>query len=165
MMASPAVKLLRPRGNAADQPWDGRPIEHVGTFDPSRAADRACILTPMDSSTVLEPTVVEVDDAARLFAALADPARLRVLAVLADAQRCVCDIQSAAPMAANLLSYHLRNLREAGLVEGSRRGRFVDYRLTDGAAALIGRALGAAGFAAVVDQPAGCVPECEVAAR
>jgi len=111
---------------------------------------------------VLDPMKVEVDDAARVFATLADPARLRVLAVLADSQQCVCDIQSAAPMATNLLSYHLRTLREAGLVVGTRRGRFVDYRLTDAAPALIRGALRAAGFVAAVEEPAGCAPGCEV---
>ena len=119
----------------------------------------------VDVSMVLDSTDVEIDEAARVFAALADPARLRVLAVLADSQRCVCDIQSAAPMAANLLSYHLRTLREAGLVVGTRRGRFIDYRLTDGAAALIRAALRSAGFVAAVEEPAGCAPECEVPAR
>ncbi len=119
----------------------------------------------MNGSTVLEPKAAEVEDAARLFAALADPARLRVLAVLADAQRCVCDIQSAAPMAANLLSYHLKTLREAGLIEGNRRGRFIDYRLTDGAAILVGGSLRAAGFVASVDQPAGCTRDCAVEDR
>jgi ArsR family transcriptional regulator, arsenate/arsenite/antimonite-responsive transcriptional repressor len=119
----------------------------------------------VNTSTVFEPTVVEVHQAARVFAALADPARLRVLAVLADAQRCVCDIQSAAPMAANLLSYHLRTLREAGLIEGTRRGRFIDYRVTANAATLIGGALTTAGFAAAVDQPAGCARDCAVPVR
>lgn len=95
-----------------------------------------------------------------MLGALADPARLRILAVLADAERCVCDIQSVAPMAQNLLSYHLRTLREAGLIEGSRRGRFIDYRLTAGAADLLRAALGTAGFTAAVDQPAGCAPDC-----
>jgi ArsR family transcriptional regulator len=123
------------------------------------------MLGPMDTSSVLDPTFVDLDDAARVFAALADPARLRVLSVLADSHRCVCDIQSAAPMAANLLSYHLRTLREAGLVIGARHGRFVDYRVTDDAAALIGGALRAAGFTAIVDQPEGCAPDCEVPAR
>jgi ArsR family transcriptional regulator len=122
------------------------------------------MLGPMDTSSVLDPTIVEVDEAARVFAALADPARLRVLAVLADSQRCVCDIQTAAPMATNLLSYHLRTLREAGLVVGARRGRFVDYRITDHAAALIRGALHAAGFTAAVEQPDGCAPACEVPA-
>ena len=116
----------------------------------------------MDTSTVLDPLPVELDDAARVFAALADPARLRVLAVLADSQRCVCDIQSALPMAGNLLSYHLRTLREAGLVDGTRRGRFIDYRLTDGATELIRAALGGAGFDAAIAQPPGCASDCEV---
>lgn len=36
-------------------------------------------------------------------------------------------------MAPNLLSYHLKVLREAGLVEATRRGRWMDYRLADAA--------------------------------
>jgi ArsR family transcriptional regulator len=123
------------------------------------------MLGTVDTSMVLDPIGVEIDGAAEVFAALADPARLRVLAVLADSQRCVCDIQSAAPMASNLLSYHLRILREAGLVVGTRRGRFIDYRLTDRAAALIRSALRSAGFVAEVEEPAGCASECEVPAR
>lgn len=111
---------------------------------------------------MVEPTGVEVERATELLAALADPARLRILAVLADAGRCVCDIRSAVPIAANLLSYHLRVLREAGLIEGSRRGRWIEYRLNPTAARLIAGAVGAAGFAATVDQPAGCSTVCEV---
>ena len=83
-----------------------------------------------------------------VFAALADPARLRILSVLADAGRCVCDIRSEVPIAANLVSYHLRVLREAGLIEGDRRGRWIDYRLTRDAASLVAGALGIAAFAA-----------------
>lgn len=108
---------------------------------------------------------VDVDAATRVFGALADPARLRVLAVLADRQRCVCEIQSAAPMPTNLLSYHLRTLREAGLVQGDRRGRFVDYRLTDTAATLISGALAVAGFTGAVEQPPGSAPDCEAPPR
>jgi ArsR family transcriptional regulator len=107
-------------------------------------------------STLLEPINVEADRASAVFAALSDPARLRILAVLADAGRCVCDIRSAVPIAANLLSYHLRVLREAGLVEASRRGRWIDYRLTPDAAGVVAGSLTAAGFAAAVDQPSGC---------
>lgn len=81
-----------------------------------------------------------------MFAALADPARLRILGVLAGGQRCVCDINAAVPMAANVLSYHLRVLREAGLIDGNRRGRWIDYRLSDGAAQLLRDAVRAAGF-------------------
>ena len=46
----------------------------------------------------------------------------------------MCDLQEHVPIAANLLSYHLKVLREAGLVTTSRRGRWVDYALADGRA-------------------------------
>ncbi len=64
-----------------------------------------------------------------LLAAVADPVRWTVLAGLAQSPRCVCDLQKWVPIAANLLSYHLKVLREAGLVTTSRRGRWIDYAL------------------------------------
>ncbi len=76
----------------------------------------------------------ETADLALAFKALGDPTRLRILAVLADAKRCVCEIQEAVDVPGNLLSHHLKVLREAGLIEGERRGRWIDYQL-------IGRAL------------------------
>lgn len=57
----------------------------------------------------------------------------KVLQYLAAGESCVCEIQAEVPVAANLLSYHLRVLREAGLVLARRRGRWVDYRLAPGA--------------------------------
>ena len=68
-------------------------------------------------------------EAAACFAALADPLRLAIVRALADGELCVCDVQERVPIAGNLLSYHLRILREAGLVTRTRRGRWVDYRL------------------------------------
>jgi DNA-binding transcriptional ArsR family regulator len=92
----------------------------------------------VDSSTVVDSTPVELTAG---FAALADPVRLRLIGVLASGGRCVCDLQEQVPVAPNLLSYHLRVLREAGLVTASKRGRWVDYRLDgDGFAALWARA-------------------------
>jgi ArsR family transcriptional regulator len=61
--------------------------------------------------------------------AVADPVRWAVLAMLVEAPRCVCRLQEEIPIAGNLLSYHLKVLREAGLVTTSRRGRWVDYAL------------------------------------
>jgi ArsR family transcriptional regulator, arsenate/arsenite/antimonite-responsive transcriptional repressor len=111
-------------------------------------------------STVLELTSLEAERAATVFAALSDLARLRILAVLADAEHCVCDIHSAVPIANNLLSYHLRVLRQAGLVEANRRGRWIDYRLAPDAARTVATSLATAGFDAVVGQPAGCRDTC-----
>ena len=88
----------------------------------------------VDTSTVIASSPVELT--ARL-GALGDPVRLRIVGVLAGGGRCVCDLQEKVPVAANLLSYHLRVLRDAGLVAAARRGRWVDYRLDgDGFVAL-----------------------------
>jgi ArsR family transcriptional regulator len=85
-------------------------------------------------ASVLEPTAVApaVPDASTVLAAVADPVRLRVLHQLRSGRRCVCELQGDEPIAANLLSYHLRVLREAGLVRATRRGRWVDYELAPG---------------------------------
>jgi len=70
-----------------------------------------------------------IEAAAAGFSALGDPIRLRILGELVEGQRCVCELLEEIGVAPNLLSYHLRVLRDAGLVEASRRGRWVDYRL------------------------------------
>lgn len=104
----------------------------------------------MDSSTLFEADAARtVDAGAAAFAALADPARLQVLAVLAGGERCVCEIQERVPLAANLLSYHLRVLREAGFIESSRRGRWIDYRVTGQAGTVIADALAVAGLGGI----------------
>lgn len=69
-----------------------------------------------------------------VLAAVADPIRWQLLSQLStDATRCVCKLVTEPEIPANLLSYHLKVLREAGLVAGTRRGRWIDYRLTDDA--------------------------------
>ena len=72
-------------------------------------------------------------DAVALLTAVADPIRWSVLQRLADSQSCVCNLQEHIPIASNLLSYHLKVLRDAGLVTTSRRGRWIDYALADDA--------------------------------
>lgn len=64
-----------------------------------------------------------------LLAAASDPVRWTVLRQLATGRQCVCILQGAVDVAPNLLSYHLKVLRDAGLVTASRRGRWVDYEL------------------------------------
>jgi ArsR family transcriptional regulator len=75
--------------------------------------------------------VVAMDPAraARLFQALSDPTRLRLLLTLRHGERCVCDLQSATEAAQSRVSFHLRVLREAGLIQAKREGRWVHYRL------------------------------------
>jgi len=81
-------------------------------------------------STELES--ISIESAAAGFSALGDPIRLRILGELTGGQRCVCELLETVGIAPNLLSYHLRVLRDAGLVEASRRGRWVDYSLAAG---------------------------------
>lgn len=85
-----------------------------------------------------ESIALEVSPAVRakrieLLRAVADPVRWVVLEELAGESRCVCDLRERVPVPANLLSYHLRVLREVGLVTAARRGRWIDYRLADDA--------------------------------
>ncbi len=75
----------------------------------------------------------EMDASLAVLQAAADPVRWTVLAVLAGGPRCVCSLQQTLPVAGNLLSYHLKVLRDAGLVTTSRRGRWIDYALADDA--------------------------------
>ncbi|GIW37403.1 ArsR/SmtB family transcription factor [Meiothermus hypogaeus] len=66
------------------------------------------------------------------YQALADPTRLRILKLLEHSTHCVCEIQAGLrDIAPNLLSHHLRVLREAGLVHAVRRGRWIDYSLNE----------------------------------
>jgi ArsR family transcriptional regulator len=95
------------------------------------------------NSTALDATAVDLN--VRL-SALADPVRLRVVGVLATGGRCVCDLQIEVPVPANLLSYHLRVLREAGLVGAQRRGRWIDYHLEQGGFAALWAQASAAGI-------------------
>lgn len=80
---------------------------------------------------MLESTAAEVS--ASLLASVADPIRWQLIHQLAERTRCVCELRTEPEIPANLLSYHLRVLREAGLIEGTRRGRWIDYSLTAGA--------------------------------
>ncbi|MDT8368137.1 MAG: metalloregulator ArsR/SmtB family transcription factor [Longimicrobiales bacterium] len=66
-----------------------------------------------------------------VFRALADENRLRIIEVLREGERCVCDIQSSLDLGQSLLSHHLGVLREAGLVRARREGRWVHYALSD----------------------------------
>jgi len=81
------------------------------------------------------------DERADILKAIADPKRLEILEILSPEIRCNCHLQDVLDLAPNLLSYHLKVLREAGLISGTKRGRWVDYELTPDAHARISAAL------------------------
>ena len=74
-------------------------------------------------------TAAKVDRAARLFHALSDETRLAVVEMLHDGERCVCELQDALDAAQSRLSFHLRVLKDAGVVSDRREGRWVYYSL------------------------------------
>src|SRR5205085_9475363 len=67
---------------------------------------------------------------AERFRALADPTRVAIVNRLSGADElCVCDLTEAFDLSQPTISHHLKILREAGLVESSRRGTWAYYRL------------------------------------
>ncbi len=79
-----------------------------------------------------------------LFKVLADRHRVRIVNMLAAAEDavCVCDLEPALGLAQPTVSYHLKLLTEAGLLERERRGRFSHYRLAPGALDKLGALVG-----------------------
>jgi ArsR family transcriptional regulator len=78
-----------------------------------------------------EPLAVhERDQLAAKFKALADPTRIAIINCLSAAKEvCVCNLTETFDLSQPTISHHLKILREAGLVESSRRGTWAYYRL------------------------------------
>ncbi len=72
-------------------------------------------------------------DAAELFRILSDPTRLEILRRLRRGEHCVCDLMTQLDAAQSRLSFHLKVLKDAGLVADRRDGRWAYYRMVPGA--------------------------------
>jgi ArsR family transcriptional regulator, arsenate/arsenite/antimonite-responsive transcriptional repressor len=90
----------------------------------------------------MSTTAADRQTLARRFHALSDPTRLAILAMLQGGECCVCDLQGALDAAQSRLSFHLRVLREAGLVSDRKAGRWSWYQLEPEAIASLQEALG-----------------------
>lgn len=66
---------------------------------------------------------------ARWFHALSDETRLRIVDRLSDGEKCVCDLTDLLDSAQSRLSFHLKTLKEAGILKDRREGRWVYYSL------------------------------------
>ena len=74
----------------------------------------------------------EANELAGMFKAVGDPVRLRLLSLIAahaGGEACVCDLSGAFELSGPTISHHLKVLREAGLIEGERRGTWIYYRV------------------------------------
>jgi len=84
----------------------------------------------------------ESSELAARFKALADPTRVAIVNRLAAADECcVCDLTGAFELSQPTISHHLKVLREAGLVESSRRGTWAYYRVVPEALGALASAL------------------------
>ncbi len=113
----------------------------------------------MTMSVKEERETLPVDRAVQAFRALGDEKRLRIVALLSGGAQCVCDLAVEVGAKQPLLSFHLKTLREAGLVVAARRGKWIYYSLNE---ELLGELqgglarLGEAGAKAAARAEAGC---------
>lgn len=84
---------------------------------------------------------MKLKDSQKVFAALADRTRLRILSLLSEGELCVCDLMRVLKEPQSKISRHLSYLRRAGLVEGRKEGLWMHYRLAKPAAKLYGMLL------------------------
>jgi len=99
------------------------------------------------AAPVLDET--EATATAELFRALSDPARVRIVNILAgaDSEVCACAFEPALGLSQPTVSHHLKKLTEAGLIEREQRGKWAYFGLSDEAVDKL---------AAVADLKGGC---------
>jgi ArsR family transcriptional regulator len=85
----------------------------------------------------------DVTRAARLFHALADETRLQIVEFLSRGEQCVCDLTDALETGQSRLSFHLKILKEAGLIRDRREGRWNYYSLAPEAFEEVAKLVGA----------------------
>jgi len=80
---------------------------------------------------VMATITKDLSRAADLFHALSDETRLEILQHLKEGEQCVCDLTDALKSAQSRLSFHLKVLKDAGLIEDRREGRWMYYTLNE----------------------------------
>ena len=79
---------------------------------------------------------------ARWFHALSDETRLKIVECLSDGEQCVCDLTDTLETGQSRLSFHLKTLKDAGILIDRREGRWTYYALSPDAIEEIGRFIG-----------------------
>ena len=86
----------------------------------------------------------EAQRLARMFKALGDPTRVRLLSLIAaqpEREACICDLTEPVGLSQPTVSHHMKQLVDAGLAEREQRGRWAYYRVVDSTLALLSDAL------------------------
>lgn len=93
--------------------------------------DQVDCCSPVTGGTL---EVEEAEHLARMFKALGDPTRVRLLSLIAaqpDREACICDLTEPVGLSQPTVSHHMKQLVEAGLVVREQRGRWAFYRVVD----------------------------------
>ncbi|MFC8064525.1 ArsR/SmtB family transcription factor [Streptomyces sp. NPDC057293] len=113
----------------------------LGQADEAGACCPGLLTAPLDEGQAVE--------LAKVFKALGDPVRLRLLSLIASragGEVCVCDLTPAFDLSQPTISHHLKLLRQAGLIDCERRGTWVYYwlvpEMTDRLASILTRPAG-----------------------
>ncbi|MFE7935391.1 ArsR/SmtB family transcription factor [Streptomyces sp. NPDC057456] len=104
-----------------------RELVVIGQDDGSAGCCPGLVTAPLDD--------VQAADLAKIFKALGDPVRLRLLSMIASrsgGEVCVCDLTPAFNLSQPTISHHLKLLRQAGLIDCERRGTWVYYWVLPG---------------------------------
>ena len=89
--------------------------------------DDGVCCAPLQAAPLAEDEAAEL---AKVFAALGDPVRLRLLSLVAAADEvCSCDLESPLGKSQPTVSHHTKALADAGLISGERRGRWMMWRI------------------------------------
>ncbi len=75
------------------------------------------------------PQHTQTGEISALLKALADPIRMDVVQTLAGGERCVCELTETLGLAQSRLSFHLKVMRQSGLITAREEGRWVYYKL------------------------------------
>jgi ArsR family transcriptional regulator len=73
--------------------------------------------------------VLETENLARVLKKISEPNRLKILCILKGGEKCVCDIWQCLELPQNLVSHHLKVLKDFGLISSSRDGLKIFYKL------------------------------------
>lgn len=91
-----------------------------------RVVPQRVLAEPPTGSMELAINPVEI---CALLKALADPLRMEVVQVLMGGERCVCELTETLGLSQSRLSFHLKVMRQAGLLQAREEGRWVYYKL------------------------------------
>ena len=110
------------------------------TLLPATTAGATCCSSVADGAV----DAATAERIARVFKALADPTRVRLLSLIAateTGEACICDLTEPVGLAQPTVSHHMKQLVEAGLASRQQRGRWAYYRVVDGALTAAARSL------------------------